>query len=639
MNYWDKLAKLKKSNTGKGGNSASISMLYGPTFNTGYGADGQLQPDRPVAVDTSGREQVVLHEGEDVTNTPSGRLITPANMVMLNSESQQMDMAAKEKAYGLPGMKDGGFIESTNAYGNMSGINPLGPNRNTQATNTVAPQPQAPQSNAGVFGGSAFNPQPQSTGGAGLQTPAQTPAVPQAPVMPQAPMAQPLGMPQQAIQTGMQNLQGLATGQDSMYDQASNTMLGKVGAAQAAQTAAQQQGMAQAGVSQAQANVLGAGLDRTQALQSGQVAADVANAEAGLKTQASQELVNQGQALVSQAQNQINDLLSMGGDENIANAEQMASNLYGFDVDYSKAKVGDLQNNMANIEGWISQFGADASPGMLDLMGKKYFDAWTQSNAIQGLEFTPDETNVIMEGLMAGNVEQAEPALQLGAGVMDWWDAGDGSPLKMMLDGPAAQYQTVMSNPDAPLSEKAIASKALGEIVGAAYYAANGYGGYLTDAQKALLDQSGLGMLSGTQAEADAEAEETKVAVQEFKAGTRTDWENAVNNPEIWEQVKGSVSDIPVSGLSRTTDAYDGRNKVTTISQFDAFSEGRPYKVGDKVVVFTGRGVSTKGKDYATYSFKDPATGEAYSISLSGTAGRYAKLKSNIPGLKLPDKI
>ena len=50
--------------------------------------------------------------------------------------------------------------------------------------------------------------------------------------------------------------------------------------------------------------------------------------------------------------------------------------------------------------------------------------------------------------------------IELGASVMDWWDDGEGSPLKLALQGPAQEWQNIIKDPNASPEAKTQAAHA-----------------------------------------------------------------------------------------------------------------------------------------------------------------------------------
>jgi len=614
MRYWEKLAQLK-SKPSEEDKIASVLGVY-----TGKGADGILQPDKPAMIDYSTGRPSIVHEGETVQDTPLGRYVTPAKAVPLNTETEQMQAMQAEKSLGLPGYQTGGYIQGYQTGGYMQ-PQTLNPNQQTQ----FAPPPQVNRNDP-----SPFQQQPTNL----IQFPGTS------------------QQNQKTISDSMNILKGVASGQNSVYDMQANQALGRLGASQAAGKAAQQQEIAQTGQSDQVAGVLGANLNRQNALQQGQVAQDIATTEAAAQVAAGKDLITttlgldkidydrqmEADRLVREqekldyerknqdylkTQGQISELLSLGGDENIGKATELASGLYGFGVDYSKAALPDIQASIGNIETWMTNFGADASPEMQQLMGKKYFELWNQSSAIQGLEFTPEERETILNGLVSGDTEAASSGLKLGASVMDWWDNGDGSPLKLMLSGQAKSYQDVLMNPNASAQQKEQASLALGEIVGAAYYAANGYSDYLTDAQRSMLDNAGLGIVSGTQMINKAKEEETKFLVDSYLAGTNTDWAAAYSQPEVWNKVKNVLRNVnPDATTWQTQSGKVGSRMVQVIDTFEGIDNNAVVNIGGKPFKLTAKGYDDYGKDYATYTFQDVATGNTININTKELLGK-----------------
>lgn len=591
--YWEILAKLKKEPT------EMDKIRSGTLSYTGRGENGILEPSKPAGVDYSSGKPIMLHEGETIEATRGGKLVTPARLVPFNTEEEQEMAKIAEKRLRIPGMQTGGYIP-TFQNEQSTPIDILG--KNNQLRSPVTAVPTMPN---------ATNTTPSIV----PTTPNMTPSI--------TPITSTKGL----LGLGMDTTKNIVTGQNSVFDINKNQMLGRLGASQAAQTGAMQQNVAQQGLSAPVFNVLGANLQRQQNIAQGQVASELATQEANAQQQAAKDLYTMASNDFSMKKSQIDDLLALGGQENILKAEQMAKDLYGFGVDYSKASLPDLQSNMQNIEEWIKKYGADAPPDVLELFGKKYFDAWEQSNAIQGLSFSPEEKQTILQGLINGDEDASYSGLQLGSSVIDWWDQGEGSPLKLMLSGQMKQYQSILTDKNATASQKEEASQALGQLVGTAYYAAKGYGDYLSDEQKALLENSGLGILTNTQSKKNELAEKKKADIQDYLTGGKEDWVNAYKDPEIWEAVKGMVPELgeykpgTVMSAGITKIALGDQGNVTGISALNNLKTGTMVKYKGKAFVVKDKELNEKGKDYVTYVFMSPDTGKEYRIKLGKASG------------------
>jgi hypothetical protein len=88
------------------------AMQNNAPFYTGSGANGVVEPDKPAAIDFSGKKPAVYHEGELGFDVIGGRQIIPADqtkgLVVPKTEDQQRQLSQIEKN-GLPGFKEGGL--------------------------------------------------------------------------------------------------------------------------------------------------------------------------------------------------------------------------------------------------------------------------------------------------------------------------------------------------------------------------------------------------------------------------------------------------------------------------------------------------------------------------------------------------
>jgi hypothetical protein len=619
--YWEKLASLKTDPT-----MIKAMMLRRGQYYTGTGDNEILEPSKPAGIDYSSGEPIMLHEGEMVDETTMGRQVTPARLVPFHTREQQMQAAMEEP--NMRGMQVGGLIP--NDKGAMAGFGSVG-NMQQPATTQSFFQNQPLKAPQNIPGQTAIS-----------SNLIQFPTKPQ-PVIPQTNKLIGSTVQQQYkpdINTGLSILQNTATGKNSVFDQQANQALGTLGASQAAGNAAQQQQLAQSGVSKEVAGILGSNMNRQNALAQGQVSADMANKEAEAQISVGKDLINTSLGLdqldFERTQAQIDQMLTLGGDENIAKAQNLASTLYGFDIDYSKAKLPDIQNTMANVENWINTYGADASPEMSQLMGKKYFDLWTQQNAIQGLNFTQEEKDAVMKGIASGDAESASSGLKIGSSMIDWWDNGEGSPLKLMLDGKAKEYQATLSNPKATSAQKTEASQALGSIIGTAYYAANGWTDSMSDAQKEMLNSAGLGMLTKAEVTDKAEAEATTTLVNDLINGSSNDWEAAYSNPNIWNAVKEKVPllSTDTKSFSREKTAIGNRSDVSGIASWNAMPEGSAVNIGGEIYKVLPKTVNEKNKDYVVYNFRSLKDNRDYVVRGERDSGLQIKYTTNVPKLK-----
>jgi hypothetical protein len=333
MYYWEKLKSLKTTYDGK-------PAFMGPKSNyTGKGEDGVLQANRPAAIDMSSNSPVVLHEGETVKDTPMGRKVTPAKLVPLNSNDEQMQAAQLEKEMGLPGMQIGGIIPNNEQFGMATsnqaapqfGLNPPVPQQSrgqspAPALNPPAPAPNDPATANAVAGGGVNTLATQRDGNTQTSQPVN-------------PLA---GKP-----IGMDTLQGIATGETDLYkgiyDKINKEQQGRLGSAQAAEKAASAQSNAQAGISGARVNVLGAAQDRTQSLERGAVAQELNKQQMNTQAQAQEGAI---QDVIQGKKEAIADLIKLGGADNLAQAEEYAMDVYGTDV-YGLGNIANDQKMTA----------------------------------------------------------------------------------------------------------------------------------------------------------------------------------------------------------------------------------------------------------------------------------------------------
>lgn len=111
-------------------------------WNTGAGADGVVQPSKPVALDRGTNPPSVYHEGENVYPFPGGKKIVPAQ-----TEQEQQGLAMEQKEMGYPGYQTGGTVyDDPNKL--LMRLAPNPPNTigsNSQPTTNVTPAQQTNQ--------------------------------------------------------------------------------------------------------------------------------------------------------------------------------------------------------------------------------------------------------------------------------------------------------------------------------------------------------------------------------------------------------------------------------------------------------------------------------------------------------------
>lgn len=127
-------------NMGQGNSQANAQMGQAsgnaaPSFNLGAGADGVVQPNKPVALDTGTNPASVYHEGETVMPFPGGKKIIPAT-----TEQQQQQLASTQKQNNLPGYATGGTVYDTTTTEDTT----------TRPTSTYTPTTESNMYQAGV---------------------------------------------------------------------------------------------------------------------------------------------------------------------------------------------------------------------------------------------------------------------------------------------------------------------------------------------------------------------------------------------------------------------------------------------------------------------------------------------------------
>lgn len=117
-------------------------------FYTGAGSNGIVEPDKPAALDMSGKKPAVYHEGELGFDVIGGRQIIPADktkgLIVPKSESEQQQLSQIEKK-GLPGFQSGGLnpteqhnLDMIPSYANYTPPKQV-PNEVINPTNSILP--------------------------------------------------------------------------------------------------------------------------------------------------------------------------------------------------------------------------------------------------------------------------------------------------------------------------------------------------------------------------------------------------------------------------------------------------------------------------------------------------------------------
>lgn len=101
-------ANKRRMNVANAINAARPMPMNMPTqqpFNTGPGANGIVEPSKPVMLDRQTNPPSVYHEGETVVPFRGGKQIIPAR-----TEGQQQRLASLQQAKGYPGYQTGGTV-------------------------------------------------------------------------------------------------------------------------------------------------------------------------------------------------------------------------------------------------------------------------------------------------------------------------------------------------------------------------------------------------------------------------------------------------------------------------------------------------------------------------------------------------
>ncbi len=626
--YWEKLAKIKKDALAKNGGKEKFSVaIMGPQSATkislGVGSNGILEPEKPVAVDTSSGRPVVLHEGEQVIDQGRQREVLPVNNLRMLNTPEEQEMGEDLQDSGAQGMQSGGIITKQQPE-RYPVKDPYSANQNTGIGGVSQPSLMAPQpsrvkaqneQNFYDVSDTINNQQKQvnqqaKQGSAYLQS---QPKITQA---------------ERSMQQGMINLNQLASGDSPYFDRARETAESRMGGAQAAEKAAAQQQMAQKGVSQPRANVLGQTMDRQQGMERGQVQSDLATAEAAAQQQAGTQLLQAGQQVAGYEQAKAQDqyqkdlqkmqtLLQSGGMENIEQAEQLATQIYGQPMDFRNAKVEDVQNRMSDIGQLIESGAENMSDEALQTLANKYGEMWKQQNALKGLEFETSEIETIKNNLLNDNLSEPQMGEVLGIteNMGDWWTEGEGMPMQQQLSGRYKDLQMQMSDPDIPEAQRERSGKELGELVGSVYYAANGYP--ISEAQKKLIEDAGLGHLVTT--ESEAQAEESQGLVEEFASGARNDYNTLVNELQQGnidkETYQSAINNLPlISERTETKNPPGFANRKEVIPTLET-KDWLKTPTGEVVKKVSQRNIDRVGKDQTEYTLQNINTGETYTVT------------------------
>lgn len=419
--FWDMLNEANQAHAAP----VSVSSLNMPKrMFSGAGADGIVQPNKPAFIDRSSGTPAIVHEGEMITNHPSGGKQVTSNrdlmrgVTPLTTERQQRIVANVERnqnsfrgggiidSYRHGGVmhsyRGGGMIPSYQQGGEISReTNPLAPPQQDQSFGAL------PTANAPV-GVVPTAEQTQVTAGvqAGFGQPQQAPQ--------QAPQAQaipsPVGLeppkPQSELPFGkrdatpenlelaksgdkqfktvddfkkdqnktLQKLIDLSDGNSELYDRLRETYLGQTGAIQAAKQSASQQRSLQEGLSPEMARLVDQQQQREFSAERGNLMNQLAEQEAAAAinatSQAHQATVMATQQKVLDTKNKIEELKKQGGTENLNKAEELLMELYGTQIDLDRFKtqqtLGDIAKFVSMGLGVEDTIGFAIKSGMMD---------------------------------------------------------------------------------------------------------------------------------------------------------------------------------------------------------------------------------------------------------------------------------
>jgi hypothetical protein len=354
--FWDKVKKFNQERFENNPGSIRVRTLSRPSSNsnvmfTGAGPDGIIQPDMPAILDRSGPKPSIIHEGEIVQNVPGGKEVIPndVTMGMLAPQTVQDQMRLKEMEAPRNNYYSGGVIDSYKCGGMIKGYQDGGfiPTQTPMAP--VAQQPvqqiaQAPVAQQPISQTPLMQPV--------TQTPVQQPQQ----VQPVQPQKDPLSTVQdyeQLYKQSLLDLQKLSQGQSPLYEQLQNVYLGRLGASQAAEQAAQEQRAAQLGVSPERQALAGQLLDRQQDIQQGQIISDLSQQQAQQAIGAQQQLGQQGllgaQYETAKQKEILNNLIQSGGIENLSKAQEIYTQLYGTEMDMAALKQSQQMSKRGEL--------------------------------------------------------------------------------------------------------------------------------------------------------------------------------------------------------------------------------------------------------------------------------------------------
>jgi hypothetical protein len=137
-------------------------------------------------------------------------------------------------------------------------------------------------------------------------------------------------------------------------------------------------------------------------------------------------------------------------------------------------------------------------------------------------------------------------------------------------------------------------------------------------------------------AKAKEKADTAAVDVQDFLSGARTDWKNAYKNPEIWNQVKSVVPEMPSLPMAGHTiksvvkTAVGDQGNVTGLPELNSLKEGSAINYNGKYFIVEPKELDETGKDYVIYKFTSMDDGKPYYIRLGKASGaKNAQIKTN----------
>ena len=401
--FWAKIDKFNKKREKAPITVSRLSFPGNNTMYTGAGPDGVVQKQKPAMLDTSSGSPRIIHEGEVVRNNPNGgKTVIPNSdvrrgMYPITTKEQQATISKLDgslegnfRGGSIPGYAQGGMIPGYQEGGIIPPPNPAAAAllSNTQAQNTqtgftqqqpqvsgtglVSPQfgnqfrqqqlqqPQAQPQQQQVQQPQAQQPQqsltdPTQQQGKPLPFDKQplTPENMQMVVDGNEPTPSTVGEFKKKHDKKLQELWKISEGDSKIFEQLKNTMLGEIGAVQAAKQGASQQRALQQGLSPELTRLSEQQQNRQNALERGNMMNQLAQLESQAALDATDQYLQQSlishQFEVTQTKNQINELMKQGGTQNIEAAEQLYYDLYGTEVDLDRFETTQTMGDISDL--------------------------------------------------------------------------------------------------------------------------------------------------------------------------------------------------------------------------------------------------------------------------------------------------